>query len=295
MSKEIIKISVVLCTYNGSAFLENQLNSILEQTYPIDEIIIVDDCSIDSTREVLKQYQDRHKKIKLFFNDKNLGSNKSFKYAVSLASNDYMALCDQDDIWYANKIEKQMNSIVASSYHLDKKPLVVFHDLCLVDQYDTITNDSFWKLHKFNPYKFNFRKLLLFNIVTGCTCVINKSMKEEMMKSDMKDIIMHDYLIALIGYGFGNSVFINEPLMYYRSHMGTVTDKESIPLTTRILSFISRVKGRNYLMPYILQMQKFDELYCDKLDASRKGLVDSFVNLKTKSIVNRIIYKWFIN
>lgn len=295
MSKEIRGISVVLCTYNGEAYLNKQLDSILGQTYPIDEIIIVDDCSTDATRNVLKQYQDEHGAIKLFFNDKNLGSNRSFKYAVSLANNDYMALCDQDDIWYPNKVEKQMNAIIDSGYHLDEKPIVVFHDLCLIDKNDTVTNASFWGLHKFNPYTFNFRKLLLFNIVTGCTCIINRSMKDEMMKSDMKDIIMHDYLIALIGYGFGNSIFINEPLMYYRSHNGTVTEKETISFANRIQSFISRVKGRNYLLPYILQISKFDELYSDKLDASRKGLVDSFVNLENKSIVKRIFYKWFIN
>ena len=289
------KVSVVLCTYNGGVYLEKQLNSILEQTYGIDEIIIVDDCSTDSTREVLKDYQEKHKEIKLFFNEKNLGSNSSFRYAISLANNDYMALCDQDDIWYANKIEKQMKAIIDSGYHLDEKPLVVFHDLCLIDQKDTVTNASFWKLHGFNPFDFNFKKLLIFNIVTGCTCIINKSMKEEMIKSDMKDVIMHDYLIALIGYGFGNSIFINEPLMYYRSHFGTVTNKETISFATRVQSFISRVIGGNYLMPNILQIQKFYDLYGNRLDDRNRALVDYFVDLKSKSIVNRMIYRWLMN
>lgn len=295
MSKKTIKVSVVLCTYNGSRYLEKQLNSILNQTYDIEEIIIVDDCSTDSTREILNKYHDKHNKIKLFFNDKNLGSNKSFIYAVSLASNDYLALCDQDDIWYTNKIEIQMNSILNSNFHGDEKPLVAFHDLCLIDQNDVITNKSFWELHKFNPHEFNFRKSLIFNIVTGCTCIINKKMMEEMIKSDMKDIIMHDYLIALIGYGFGNTIYINEPLMYYRSHFGTVTEKETITLSNRIQSFISRVKNGNYLMPNILQIKKFNELCGNNLDADRKKLVNHFIALKDKKIIERMIYKWFIN
>jgi glycosyltransferase involved in cell wall biosynthesis len=295
MSKKIIKVSVVLCTYNGSTYLKKQLNSILEQTYAVDEIIIVDDCSTDTTREILKEYYDKHQEIKLFFNDKNLGSNKSFKYAVSLASNNYMALCDQDDIWYTNKIEIQMNSILNSNFHGDEKPLVAFHDLCLIDQNDTITNKSFWKLHKFNPNKFTFKKSLIFNIVTGCTCIINKKMMEEMIKSDMKDIIMHDYLIALIGYGFGNTIYINEPLMYYRSHMGTVTEKETITITNRLKSFINRVNNGNYLMPNILQIQKFNQLYGSYLDGYSKQLVDNLIVLKDKKIIHRMIYKWFIN
>ena len=295
MSEKENKVSVVLCTYNGSVYLKKQLNSILKQTYPIGEIIVVDDCSTDSTREILEEYQVRHKEIKLFFNDKNLGSNRSFKYAVSLASNNYIALCDQDDIWYLNKIEIQMESIINLGYDQDEKPLVVYHDLCLIDHNDTVTNKSFWKLHKFNPNKFTFKKSLVFNMVTGCTCMINKSMKKEMLKSDMTDIIMHDYLIALIGYGFGNSIYINEPLMYYRSHLGTVTEKEKITIINRIQSFINRANSGNYLMPNIMQAKKFNELYGNNLDGYRKKLVDHFVSLKDKKVIDRMIYKWFLN
>jgi hypothetical protein len=206
-----------------------------------------------------------------------------------------MALCDQDDIWYTNKIEIQMNSILNSNFYGDEKPLVAFHDLCLIDQNGIVTNKSFWELHKFNPHEFNFKKSLIFNIVTGCTCIINKKMMQEMIKSDMKDIIMHDYLIALIGYGFGNTIYLNEPLMYYRSHIGTVTEKESISITNRLKSFIYRVKNGNYLMPNILQIQKFNELYGNYLDDGKKKLVDNLIELKDKKIIHRMIYKWLIN
>lgn len=289
------KVSVVLCTYNGSRYLEKQLNSILNQSYEIEEIIIVDDCSTDSTRDILVKYHNEYSKIKLFFNEKNLGSNDSFKYAVSLATNDYIALCDQDDIWYTNKIEVQMHSIVTSIFFEDGKPLVSFHDLCLMDQNDTITHQSFWKLHKFNPFTFTFRKSLIFNIVTGCTCIINKKMMEEMIKCDMRDIIMHDYLIALIGYGFGNIIYINEPLMYYRSHVGTVTEKETVSITNRIRSFVKRVKSGTYLMPNIIQIQKFNELYGSFLAEDKKKLVADFIKLKDDKSVHRMFYKWLIN
>ncbi|MBF4492904.1 glycosyltransferase family 2 protein [Flavobacterium sp. MR2016-29] len=295
MTADKNKVSVVLCTYNGSSYLKKQLNSILEQTYDIDEIVIVDDCSTDSTRDILREYQKDNNKIKLFFNEKNLGSNSSFRYAISLASNNYLALCDQDDIWYKNKIEIQMNSVFSSGFEHDNKPLLVFHDLCLIDQNDNITNKSFWKLRKFIPETFTFKRLLFLNIVTGCTCLINNSLKEEMLKSDMQDIIMHDYLIALIGYGFGNAIYINEPLMYYRSHQGTVTEKENITFTNRIKIFISSIKEKSYLKPNILQIQQFNFLYGDKLDLPNKKLVQYFESLKNKSIVRRIIYKWLIN
>ena len=78
------KISIALCTYNGANYISKQLNSILSQTFVPDEIIIVDDCSIDETRDILKSYAEKNSKIKLFFNESNLGSNLSFRKAISL-------------------------------------------------------------------------------------------------------------------------------------------------------------------------------------------------------------------
>jgi len=291
MSGEIKKVSVVLCSYNGSLYIEKQLDSILKQTYPIDEIIIVDDCSTDSTRDILQEYQRRNDIIKLFFNEKNLGSNKSFKYAISLASNEYIFLSDQDDIWFTNKIEKQINVVKNDS----TKPLLVFHDLSLIDEDGQAVFPSFWKLHGFFAEKFNFKKLLIFNIVTGCTCLINKAMKDELMRCDMQDIIMHDYLIALIAYGFGEPIFINEQLMYYRTHSNSVTIKEKNTFFDRVKGFVSRVKNRNYLLPNILQVQKYNELYKHNLSSENKKLVVKFLGLKNKGTLQRIIYKRSIN
>ena len=289
------KISIALCTYNGSKYLKKQLNSILEQTYPIDEIIIVDDCSTDETISILKEYQLNNPVIKLFLNDKNLGSNKSFKYAISLATNDLIALCDQDDIWHPNKIETQIEAIANSGYNTVDKPLVAFHDLCLMDENEVVTNESFWELHQFNAATFNFRKLLLYNIITGCTCILNKRMKEELIKSDMKDIIMHDYLIALIGYGFGNVVHTDEPLMYYRSHSSSVTEKEKVTLNSRIKSLIKRVKNKSYLKPNILQIEQFNFLYGDNIAGDKKVLMNKIIELKDRSVLSKMVYKWFLN
>jgi glycosyltransferase involved in cell wall biosynthesis len=295
MVEDINKVSVALCTYNGGRYLEKQLNSILEQTYPIDEIIIVDDCSTDETISIVKEYQLKNPVIKLFLNDKNLGSNKSFKHAISLATNDLIALCDQDDIWYPNKIETQIEAIANSGYNTVDKPLVAFHDLCLMDDNEVVTNESFWELHQFNAATFNFRKLLLYNIITGCTCILNKRMKEELIKSDMKDIIMHDYLIALIGYGFGNVVHTDEPLMYYRSHSTSVTEKEKVTLNSRIKSLVKRVKNKSYLKPNILQIEQFNFLYGDNIAGDKKVLMNKIIELKDRSVLSKMVYRWFLN
>ena len=98
-------VSVVLCTYNGEKYIAWQLDSILKQTYDNLEIVIVDDASSDNTKTVLNRYKENDGRIKLYFNEANLGYNKNFEKAIGLASADYIAISDQDDIWEPNKIE----------------------------------------------------------------------------------------------------------------------------------------------------------------------------------------------
>ena len=99
-------ISIVMATYNGGLYLEQQMESIVVQTYPNIEIIIVDDCSTDNTIEILQMFQQKYSNIKLFNNAANLGYIKNFEKGCSLASGEYIALCDQDDYWHPDKLKK---------------------------------------------------------------------------------------------------------------------------------------------------------------------------------------------
>ena len=93
------KISVVLTTYNGEKFLKEQLDSLYNQTMLPDEIVVVDDCSNDKTVEILEKYKNT-KGLRYYVNDVNIGVNKNFEKAIKLCQGDYIALCDQDDIWF---------------------------------------------------------------------------------------------------------------------------------------------------------------------------------------------------
>ena len=119
-------ISVAMATFNGEPYIQEQLDSIYNQTRKVDEIIIVDDCSTDSTVRVIEQYILSHKDIdiKLYKNEENLGYKKNFKKAISLCHGDYVFLSDQDDIWKVNKVEDMISimeenpniSVLASSF-----------------------------------------------------------------------------------------------------------------------------------------------------------------------------------
>ena len=104
-------VSVVVCTYNGERYLAAQLDTLLQQTYPISEILIQDDHSADKTLDIVRSYAAKHPTIKVLTNTSTPGFNGNFISAMQQAGGDYIAICDQDDLWHPEKIERQMAAI----------------------------------------------------------------------------------------------------------------------------------------------------------------------------------------
>ena len=94
------QISIAMTTYNGEKYLAEQLDSILSQTHTDWELIICDDCSTDSTWQILQEYAQKDSRIKIYKNEQNLGFKKNFEKAIGLCTGDYIALSDQDDVWF---------------------------------------------------------------------------------------------------------------------------------------------------------------------------------------------------
>ena len=101
-------ISVAMATYNGEVYLRKQLDSILHQSLPVDEIIICDDQSSDGTVDIIQEYIKQYPHIHLYKNEQNLGYKRNFKKALSLCSKEYIFLCDQDDIWDSDKVKEMV-------------------------------------------------------------------------------------------------------------------------------------------------------------------------------------------
>lgn len=126
-----VKISVCMATYNGKRFITEQVDSILKQLSHDDEIIVVDDCSTDSTIQILESYNDL--RIKIFRNNRNVGHVCSFGRAISLAGNEILILSDQDDIWSEGRLSKMVDALLLSgksvlssnSYFMDEHGLAI--------------------------------------------------------------------------------------------------------------------------------------------------------------------------
>jgi glycosyltransferase involved in cell wall biosynthesis len=136
-----MKTSVAMCTYNGEKYIKIQLESILNQILPIDEIVICDDGSNDKTIAIIEQFQFEYpNKIFLYKNPVNLGSNKNFEKAITICNGDYIFLSDQDDLWKETKVEKIIQHFSENEY-LEG----VFSNADLInDEAVNFTQNSLW-------------------------------------------------------------------------------------------------------------------------------------------------------
>src|SRR5215213_2898715 len=148
-----MKISVAMCTYNGAELLPAQLQSIITQSRPPDEIVICDDRSTDDTQALIKKFAtDSPIPITLHINQQNLGSVKNFERAISLCTGDVIALSDQDDVWRSDKLER-FETVLNSSPTAG----LVFSDADVVDENLKPLNRRMWDEVGFDIHK---RKLV---------------------------------------------------------------------------------------------------------------------------------------
>lgn len=204
------KVSVVMCTFNGAPYLREQLDTIINQTYPIFEIIIQDDGSTDSTMSILQDYEDRYPFIHVFKNEEQKGVNANFYSAIEKASGDYIAISDQDDIWELNKIEMQMATIgekfLSSSFSkpFSEAGAEVFFD-------ERIPNISIIRL------------IHIGSSMPGHTLLFKKDLFKLIPKDDFSNDFLYDHLFQLVAASYKQVSFCPNILVHNRRHLSAAT------------------------------------------------------------------------
>ena len=207
-------ISIVLATYNGEKYLREQLESIYNQTYQNFELIVSDDCSTDSTIDILNEYRKKYG-LKYIQNNKNLGFVKNFEKAIEHSTGDFIALCDQDDVWKANKLEYLLNKIGTSD--------LIFSDAELIDKNGRIFFNSFKEYISVNHHKENqFARLLYGNYIYGALCLFKSTLKKKILPFP-EGLPYHDIWIILFAAKWNRVKFENTALMQYRLHRNNHT------------------------------------------------------------------------
>lgn len=225
-----MKISILLSTYNGALYIEEQIDSILAQTMTSWTLYIRDDGSTDKTVTIINEYCLKFPKKIKYVKDNlgNLRSAGSFMQMLSIIESDYYMFCDQDDVWLSTKIEKSYQKIKELEFNNPEKSALVFTDLFVVDFNLKLIDSSMWNYSKINPDNAkNLYMTTCLSSVTGCTVMINNLLKNQVLPYP-KFARMHDWWINLNAVHFGVVDYINEPTIQYRQHNENVLGADQI-------------------------------------------------------------------
>ncbi|BAU63113.1 putative glycosyltransferase [Stanieria sp. NIES-3757] len=276
-------IDIVLATYNGEKYIEEQIQSILRQSHTNWNLLIRDDLSQDKTLEIIKQYQVQYpEKIKIINSFRRLGTSQNFSKILASTTSDYVMFCDQDDVWLPNKIEITLNKIFTMEKKYGKNcPLLVHTDLKVIDQNLSLISNSFWHYQNLNPKQGNnLRRLLVQNVITGCTVMINKPLKNLILPIP-SEAIMHDWWIALVASVFGKIDYIDIPTVLYRQHQSNDTGAKKWGFNYVFSKLIKINKIEEYFQKTTIQAQKFLEIYQQKLNTNSLDIINTYSYLKT--------------
>ena len=277
------KVDVLIATYNGEKYIKEQIESILSQTYQNIQLIISDDCSTDKTREILKQYEQSDK-IKIFYQEKNLGYIKNFDFLLNQVESDLYMLSDQDDVWKPEKIEKSVEKLKKENLDL------VFGDLEAVDENLNTIYESFDKYMKLDrkikkcigSYKLQY----LYNCITGCTILSKKEYLNKILPLPTNSKYMvHDYWIGLIVSLNGKIGYINEKYIKYRQHsnnqVGLGKETYKFKKLNQVRNLFIEVK-LGIFETYVQNEDRFPE----NLRIQNRQALDYYKSLKNKKNFN---------
>lgn len=220
-------VSIIVLTYNGEKFIEQQLDSIFEQSYSNIEVLVFDDASSDATQEILTKYSKAHK-IRCFFHEKNVGINQNFSLALKECNGEYIATSDQDDIWKKNKLELLVESI-------EENIAIESKNECIDEKNNIISHKPITEKQFFLGYQ----KALTTHCMMFKKELINYL---EIPKEFSSSSGLHyDAYVSFIASQFGTIKYIQESLVQYRRHSSQITASQE----KNFFNFFKRVQTKD--------------------------------------------------
>lgn len=217
-------VSVAIAAYNGGRFIEKQLDSILKQTRPVDEVIICDDGSRDGTADICREFIARNmlKNWSVTVNKKNVGYCLNFYGAIEKTKGDVIFLADQDDEWYPDKVEKML---ACMKKHNDITVLASRYDV-IDENSEIIENSGVTYLGERFDGSVEFLSADSFigcSYIRGFSMCFKSDIKRYLKPLDLKSLLSHDWYICMLGTVKGKTAVLNSLLGGYRFHHDNVS------------------------------------------------------------------------
>lgn len=232
-NRKATDVSIIMCTYNGEQHVQEQLQTIVRQTYPVQEILIFDDCSTDDTVEIIKTFAAKDNRIVLTVNTTNLGFARNFEQAILSAKGDVIAIADQDDIWMPEKIERMM------AVWKETHPLIYCYSYLFSGQppANPRPDPNFRRFEGTDP-----RKIFLYNIVSGHALLIRRSFLPYIFP--LEPGVMYDWYMAVAAAYNGGVQYLPEILVLQRMHDKNITVENTLTPAQR------REKMKRFIIPH---------------------------------------------
>ena len=275
-------IDILMATYNGGKYLENQLLSLLGQTYRDWILYIHDDGSDDATLDIIRKYQDLDTRILLISDNIRFGNAaRNFMHLLHYSTSYYTIFCDQDDIWFETKLA----DLIEKLNMYDDEPCAVFCNGYAYSQEKGIIGDKITKVHPNSLNDFFF----LNAGIQGCSLMFNRRLREK-LNVIPNEIAMHDHFLTLGALCFGKLVYLDKHLMLYRQfHTNKATTNINYSLKKRLLSFFSRnlpVVDRLHF----LATHSFYNSYKNKLEPKARLLFEAYLRYcNTSSLLKKVM------
>jgi rhamnosyltransferase len=280
-----MKINIVMSTYNGEQFLAEQIDSIQQQTFKDWQLLIRDDGSSDQTPEIIKSFVAQDPRI-VFINEhdrENFGVIKNFFTLIKHDKADYYFFSDQYDVWLEDKLETML---AAARQYPDQLPLMVYTDLCVVDQNLQVMNQSMIRSQSHHANT-ELVQELTENTVTGGVAMINHALAERWRTLD--NIIMHDWYLAVLATAIGKLVYIDQPGELYRQHDNNVLGARTF--TKRLKTWLSgpsKMLEKYWWLIHASQVQADKILQENELGDEQEAVIRNYIALERLPLSQRI-------
>lgn len=292
------KVDILMTTYNTEIkYLKQQIDSILNQTYKNICLLISDDNSTNKeVQNILKDYEKKDERIKIYIQDNNLGYIKNFEFLLKESTSNYIMYADHDDIWYENKVEKSLEELIKKDVDL------VYVNAEQIDEDGQVIQKSYFKYKNVPLIKGTNNLAISRCIGIGCSQLFTKSVKDKMIPYT-ENVMAHDWLAAFIANENKGISYVEEPLFGYRLHNTNVFGGRSLEQNLKRWkdengkSYKSYLKYReeNVIDKAYLNGAKMCLEYAQK-DEDKiflNKVIKYYENIKKSRFINFHIFKFF--
>lgn len=245
------RVEILMAAYNGERYVRAQIDSILAQTDDRWHLTVSDDGSTDATPDILDEYVARFpERVARYRSGRRFGGACGhFLHLMAQCDAPYMLFCDQDDVWYPEKVGIMLNGLMrAEQENGSETPLLVFSDLTPSDEQLRPIAASMMAYQDQRTDGLDYRSLLMQNVVTGGAMGINRALARLAAGTvNERDIIMHDGWLAAVAARFGKIVYVPQTLSAYRQHGDNSVGAQNVRsagYVMRMLGGLNLVRGR---------------------------------------------------